>query len=125
MHFFSPNGYFFDFCSFSQKFCHLAKIWGHSLANQNGIRLTPIPSLNSTIKNQPPLKIIMKLSLLPFSLIASVPAFPLVGLGAIPALSLITVLGTLSMLMRDYNSESAYQRELSQIQLQQNLPLAA
>jgi hypothetical protein len=27
--------------------------------------------------------------------------------------------------MRDYNSESTYQRELSQIRLQQNLPLAA
>ncbi|MBT5903437.1 MAG: hypothetical protein HOH58_15145 [Opitutaceae bacterium] len=67
----------------------------------------------------------MNLSLLPFSLIASIPAFVLLGLGAIPALGLITVMGTLAMLMRDYSSELTYQRELSQIRLQQNLPLAA
>lgn len=67
----------------------------------------------------------MNISILPFSLIASIPAFVLLGLGAIPALSLITVMGTLAMLMRDYDSESAYQRELSQIRHQQSLPLAA
>lgn len=67
----------------------------------------------------------MNSSLLPFSLIAAVPALVVIGLGALPALGLITIMGTLAMLMRDYNSELAYQRELSEFRHQQSLPLAA
>ncbi len=67
----------------------------------------------------------MNSSLLPFSLIASIPAFVLIGLGAVPALGLITVMGTLAMLMRDYNSELSYQRDLSEVRHQHGLPLAA
>ncbi|GAB5561908.1 MAG: hypothetical protein SynsKO_35550 [Synoicihabitans sp.] len=67
----------------------------------------------------------MKSSLLPFSFIAAIPAFVLLGLGAVPALGLITVMGTLAMLMRDYSSELSYQRKLTEIRHHHSLPLAA
>lgn len=67
----------------------------------------------------------MNLSLLPLSLTAAIPAFVLIGLGAAPALGLIIIMGTFAMLMRDYHSELAYQRELSPVRPQQQLALAA
>ena len=67
----------------------------------------------------------MNLSLLPFSLFASIPASMLIGLGAAPALGLIIIMGTFAMLMGDYDSQLVYQRELSPVRRPQSLPLAA
>lgn len=67
----------------------------------------------------------MKLSLLLLSPIAAIPALVLAGLGALPALGLITILGTLAMVTRDYDTELTYQPDLARVRQQHELPLAA
>lgn len=67
----------------------------------------------------------MNLSLLFFSAIASIPAFVLAGLGAIPALGLITILGTLSMVTHDYDRKLTYHRKLARSLHSHDLPFAA
>lgn len=98
---------------------------GHSLANQRDVGLKPGKAPHLTKLTPSSFKNIMNISLLPFALVATLPAFVLIGLGIPSAIGLITVMGTLAMLVRDYNSELAYQRELSPLRVREALPLAA
>ncbi len=75
--------------------------------------------------NPPSPQHIMKLFLPLTALIVSVPAFVLFTFGPVPAVGLITIVGSLAILISDYTPRPTHRLKLAPVRRPQSLPLAA